>query len=143
VPIWGPRPALLQERTNFAVHHMLQLSKRGPVRLHRGYPSHVRGRTLSAVMATIIIAIACDSAPHEERSIVTGVVIKVDAAGLTKIRSFLLKRRDREYRIFVTTRTRFAFTPSHLHEHLATAEPVRVVMRRTDGRLVAVDVRDG
>jgi hypothetical protein len=71
-------------------------------------------------------------------------VVDVDSAGLTDVRGFTLRATD-------GTETRFRmgvlengaqFSPGHLVEHQATAEPVRVRFREEGGERVAYRIDD-
>jgi len=86
--------------------------------------------------------IACRNEGSESPSVVTGVVIGIESQGLNRVSSFTVKDGDNEYEIKVDGDTRFTFTPSHLQEHRATAEPVRVEIDDSNGVLRALSVDD-
>jgi hypothetical protein len=113
----------------------------GENRCMSGYPSSAPSRVF--LVCLLLLAAACGDDPASARTVeLSGVVTDVDARGLTDVTSFKLRAEGTSHRVFVTDRTRFAFAPSHLTEHLATARPVRVDAQRRDGRLVAVAVDD-
>ena len=74
---------------------------------------------------------------------ITGVVVAIESRGLNEVESFTVKAGERRVKILVDPDTEFAFTPSHLNEHRATAEPVAVEVDRRNGDVVALSVQDG
>lgn len=115
-----------------------------------------RTRTLFAALfgATIVVTaigafllsdtspIDPDAPPGTEP--MTGVVVGVDSAGLTDVRGFTLRRPGGELVEFglraLENTTEFA--PSHLAEHQATAEPVRVWFRMEGAERLAIRLED-
>ena len=74
----------------------------------------------------------------------TGLVVDVDAASLTDVRAFTLRTsggRETTYRVGVLENGT-EFPPSHLSEHLATGQPVKVWYREADGERVAYRIED-
>lgn len=74
----------------------------------------------------------------------TGVVIDVDAAGLTDVRGFTLRTSDGrtiEFRLGILENGA-EFPPSHLAEHRATATPVVVRYRVENGERVVFRIDD-
>ena len=75
---------------------------------------------------------------------VTGVVIKVDSAGLDKVTGFSL-RTDAGQTLALSIgilENGAQFPPGHLAEHLATAVPVRAWFRDDGGKLVVYRIED-
>lgn len=76
---------------------------------------------------------------------VDGVVVAVDSAGLGQVRGFTLRASgsglDFDFRLGLLENAT-AFSPSHLSEHMATSEPIRVWYRLEDGMPVAFRVED-
>jgi hypothetical protein len=74
----------------------------------------------------------------------TGVVVGVDSRGLADVRGFTLRRPGGELVEFglraLQNPTEFA--PSHLAEHQATAEPVRVWWRMEGSERLAIKLED-
>jgi hypothetical protein len=74
---------------------------------------------------------------------VDGVVIDVDAEGLTDVNDFTIRTADgAELTFGVGSLRAGSFGPGHLAEHAATAEPVRVTFEVEGERLVAVKLED-
>ena len=75
---------------------------------------------------------------------VTGVVLAVDAEGLTDIRGFTLRTPAGQSLDFTLGALENAteFSPSHLKEHQATSSPIRVWFRVENGARVAYRIED-
>jgi hypothetical protein len=73
-----------------------------------------------------------------------GVVVAVDAVSLTDVRGFTLRTSDGESVDFELGALENAtqFSPSHLKEHQATSEPIRVWFRVEHGARVAYRIED-
>lgn len=73
-----------------------------------------------------------------------GVIVAVDATGLTEVHGFTLRTADARTLIFRIDALENAveFPPSHLIEHQATAQAVRVSYRLDGEVLVAVRIED-
>ena len=90
--------------------------------------------------------VACvDPTPGVE-SPVDGVVISVEAASLTEVRGFALRPSNGggfafSFRLGVLENAT-SFSPSHLKEHMATSEPVRVWFRVENGERVVYRIED-
>lgn len=84
------------------------------------------------------------SAPATVASPVEGVVIDVDAAGLTDVSAFTLRTTSGDELRFVVGELEnpVDFPPSHLATHLADAAPVRVSFRAEGEDLVAIRLED-
>lgn len=101
-------------------------------------------RLALALLVTLALAApvaACQPTLREE----VGVVISIESAGLGKVDGFELRTADGRLLTFDTRDLAFdrvGFPASHLSEHLATTEPVRVTYRLEDGRNVAVRLVD-
>jgi hypothetical protein len=75
---------------------------------------------------------------------VTGILVKIDSLGLTKVRGFTL-RTDGGAEIPFTIGTLengAEFPPGHLAEHMATSSPVRVFFREEGGEPVVYRIED-
>ena len=84
------------------------------------------------------------SASATVASPVTGVLVKIDSQGLTKVRGFTV-RTDAGAEIPFTIGTLengAEFPPGHLAEHMATSSPVRVFFRDEGGTLVVYRIED-
>ena len=116
----------------------------------------MRGRTLvgrllvlaipvllaTAVYASTRPTCACEPIPA---SPVDGVVVKVDATGLTQVSGFDL--RTPKYPVFLhfvlgPLEDATQFSPGHLKEHQASGSPVRVYYVRSGEALVVYRLED-
>lgn len=70
---------------------------------------------------------------------VEGVVVRVETTGLNDFRGFRLRTDQGDVHVFTLGRLENAaeFPPSHLPEHMAAADRLRVFFRLEDGALVA------
>ena len=74
-----------------------------------------------------------------------GVVIDIDQASITDVRSFSLRTAAGVTNSFAIVPARLAptsFVPGHLREHRALATPVCVTFRPAESPAVALDLRD-
>ncbi len=75
----------------------------------------------------------------------TGIVITVDQASVTTVRSFTLRTNDGQEIVFSVGTLDLsgeAFPANHLREHMAIAEPVSVEYRTEGAALVAIRLTD-
>ena len=70
------------------------------------------------------------------------MVVDVDSRALGDVRSFTLRSDGRNQRVFIDPRQDYGFPPSHLSQHLASGDPVRVRLKTSDGKLVARSIED-
>jgi hypothetical protein len=92
-----------------------------------------------------IALVACGNAEPAKPSQLTGTVIAVDAASLTKVNSFTLKAGDDRHEIFIDPKVDYSssgFVPQHLREHVISGIRVRVEVERREGRLYAQSMED-
>ncbi len=83
--------------------------------------------------------------PVTVASPVTGVLVKIDSQGLTKVRGFTLRTDDGveiPFRIG-TLENGAEFPPGHLAEHMSTSSPVRVFFRDEGGEPLVYRIEDG
>ena len=99
---------------------------------------------IGAVAAVAVIAIVLASGLGDDR-VETGVVVAVDAHGLTDVRSFSLRTGDGRTIDFRVGRLQNAteFPPAHLSVHLSDGVPVRVTFEMDGSQRVAVRLEDG
>jgi hypothetical protein len=73
-----------------------------------------------------------------------GVIVAVDSAGLSNVRTFTLRQADGTTLKFDLTRQENAvqFPPGHLQQHLATAQLTQVWYRDEGGMLFAIRLVD-
>ncbi|MEW6223054.1 MAG: hypothetical protein AB1627_00345 [Chloroflexota bacterium] len=86
-----------------------------------------------------------DAAPGSvPYSPVSGVLVHIDATGLSEVTGFTLRLDDgRSFEFLVgTLENGVEFPPGHLAEHLATSTPVRVSFRVDGTNLVAYRLED-
>ena len=95
-------------------------------------------------VATASIEVPASGSPAPQTSPVTGVLLTIDAKGLTDVKGFTLRTGDgRELAFEIGTLENGAeFPPGHLAEHLAGSTPVRVYFRADGGRLVVYRLED-
>jgi hypothetical protein len=105
-------------------------------------------RALRLVAAVVIIAAAV-GAPvawwFTRTEVTCGVVIDIEQASITDVRSFSLRSPQGVMTSFEIVPTRLAptaFVPGHLREHRALATPVCVTFRPADSPAVALDLQD-
>ena len=101
--------------------------------------------SLFAVVAIPLVAIvwlalprpgcACTPTPTLPTSPVEGVVISVDARSITQVNAFDLRMRSGVVYTFTmgVLENATSFSPSHLAEHMASSQPVRVFYRFENG----------
>ena len=104
------------------------------------------------LIATIVLVAACQppispSPPPptpDVASPVEGVVIAVDASGLSDVRGFTLRTSGGFAFTFVLGQLENAaeFSPSHLAEHQVSSEPIRAWFRVEVGELVVYRLED-
>jgi hypothetical protein len=85
-----------------------------------------------------------EGSPATLASPVTGVVVKIDSQGLTKVRGFTLRTDSGEEIPFTigTLENGADFPPGHLAEHMSTSSRVRVFFRDEAGTLVVYRIED-
>jgi hypothetical protein len=107
---------------------------------------------LRALLVVAAVAAGCvpggSLAPPATPSItspVEGVVVSVDAAGIGDVRGFTLRPANSPFSfgfILGTLENPTEFPPSHLAEHQATSQPVRVYFRTANGIHTAYRLED-
>lgn len=94
-----------------------------------------------AVIALAAMAVGCGPATKSA----AGIVVAVDQASLTDIRSFTLRTEKGEmmkFRIGALDLSGGAFPANHLREHMATASAVAVAYTEEGGERVAMRLVD-
>jgi hypothetical protein len=90
-------------------------------------------------------SVACGNGVPATPSQLTGTVIAVDAASLTKVNSFTLKAGDDRHEIFIDPEVDYSssgFVPQHLRDHVISGIRVMVEVERREGRLYAIAMKD-
>lgn len=75
---------------------------------------------------------------------VDGVLVAIDAAGLSQVKGFTLRLNDGREIVFKigVLENGAQFPPGHLAEHMATSTPIRVSFRDEAGEHVAYRLED-
>ena len=85
------------------------------------------------------------ASPSSRTADATGIVIAVDQASVTTVRSFTLRTNDGREQVFSVGKLDLsdnAFPANHLREHMALAEPVNVAYRSEGAALIAIRLTD-
>ena len=94
-----------------------------------------------ALLAAICISVGCQPAAGD--GAVVGQVVEVTARSLVEVETLTIVTSDGQEWDFEGGEFP-GFTPSHLEEHQALGEPVKVVyVRQEDGSLRIVRIEDG
>lgn len=99
---------------------------------------------LIAVTIGAVVLLGGTSGPPPGTTMVQGVVIGVDSAGLTKVRGFTLRADDGRTLRFdlADLENAVEFPPGHLVEHQGLGSKVRVWYRDAGGTLQAIRLED-
>ena len=111
----------------------------------RRVPAALVLAVVTMVLAACAGACACSSfAPAPTNEPKDGVVIAVDAVSLTDVRRFTMRTTGGSTYEFKLGPLENAteFSPSHLKEHMATSEPIRVWYRMEGGVAIAYRIED-
>lgn len=73
---------------------------------------------------------------------VQGIIVNIEGERLDRIESFRLKSGDDLYEIHIDPDRSYSFNLGHLHEHLASSEPVVVELEERRGELFALSIED-
>jgi hypothetical protein len=100
---------------------------------------------LGALIALLALG-ACSDDPAEDAGPapkeVTGPVTKVDSESLGEVTSFEVTQDGEVYVVLIDPEINYGFALSHINEHLATGDPVRVGIDERDGQLYATEIAD-
>ena len=99
---------------------------------------------LIAVTIGAVVLLGGTSGPPPGTTMVQGVVIGVDSAGLTKVRGFTLRADDGRTLGFdlAALENAVEFPPGHLVEHQGLGSKIRVWYRDAGGTLQAIRLED-
>ena len=104
------------------------------------------GLRIALAVVVVVVALGAPVAWWFTRTEVTcGIVIDIDQASITDVRSFSLRTSagvTTSYAIVPARLAPTAFVPGHLREHRALATPVCVTFRPAESPAVALDLRD-
>jgi hypothetical protein len=108
-------------------------------------PGHLGRAARLSVVVVAVAAAACgsDSGPDSgSPTEITGVVVDVDSRGLGDVRGFTVRSDGDTYDISIDPDASYGFPLTHLTDHLASAEPVRVELDERGSELVATAIED-
>ncbi|HEY8637211.1 MAG TPA: hypothetical protein VIL81_08115 [Candidatus Limnocylindrales bacterium] len=116
----------------------------------RAKPGGLSGPRRLAILAAIVVAVVIFAAVAAiviggpGRRVETGIVVSVEATGLTSVQGFSIRTADGrtvDFRIG-TLENGATFAPGHLAEHRVSLVPVRVTYVDENGAHVAVRLED-
>jgi len=110
-------------------------------------PDTIARAALLGVAGVVLALAGCGAGPAASPDVtspVDGVVLSVDAVSLTEVRGFVLRTTDGASLAFKLgpLENATSFSPSHLKEHQATSEPIRVWFRIENGERIAYRIED-
>ncbi|MEA2459935.1 MAG: hypothetical protein QOH90_112 [Actinomycetota bacterium] len=107
----------------------------------------MRLRILALLAFFLCVGVACTGGNGPGGSdivhSVRGVVVKVDAKRLDKVKGFTVASGAKTYDFRVDPGITYSFPLAHLHTHLTSSEPVLVGYEDRDGVLYALTIEDG
>jgi hypothetical protein len=95
-----------------------------------------------AVTATLLLGACAGDAGCAETGRCTGVVTDITSAGIGQVESFELKSGDETLEILIDPDLEYGFDLGHLHEHLASSDPVIVDLEERDDGVYALTIED-
>jgi hypothetical protein len=101
---------------------------------------------LGALLALVVLGAcgddpAVDARPPAPEEI-TGPVTSVDSESLGEVTSFEVTQKGEVYVVLIDPEIDYGFALSHLNEHLASGDPVRVGLDERNGKLYATEIVD-
>ncbi len=96
----------------------------------------------AAVVVLVVAAVAIAGGPA--RQVETGIVVAVEATGITSVQGFSIRTADGrtvDFRVGAIENAA-EFPPGHLSEHKVSLVPVRVTFVDRDGGHVALRIED-
>lgn len=102
---------------------------------------------VGALLALVVLGACGEDSPEEgpqqpAPEEITGPVTKVDSESLGEVTSFEVTQEGEVYVVFVDPEINYGFTLSHINEHLASGDPVRVGLDEQEGKLYATEIVD-
>ena len=100
---------------------------------------------LGALLALVLLGACGDDSPEEAQPApeeITGPVTKVDSESLGDVTSFEVTEQGEVYVVFIDPEVNYGFALSHINEHLASGDPVRVGLDEREGQLYATEIVD-
>ncbi len=112
----------------------------------RRYPRRMKLRLVVGALVALAVLGACgDDSPEEAQPApaeITGPVTKVDSESLGDVTSFEVTQQGEVYVVFIDPEVNYGFALSHINEHLASGDPVRVGLDEREGQLYATEIVD-
>jgi hypothetical protein len=105
----------------------------------------LRAIVVALIALTALAACSGDSSADENQPApeeITGPVTKVDSESLGDVTSFEVTQRGEVFVVYIDPEINYGFALSHINEHLASGDPVRVGLDERDGRLYATVIAD-
>ena len=104
-------------------------------------------RLVVGALLALAVLVACgeDSPEEAQRPApeeITGPVTKVDSESLGDVTSFEVTQQGDVFVVFIDPEINYGFALSHINEHLASGDPVRVGLDEKDGKLYATEIAD-
>ncbi|MGH2698357.1 MAG: hypothetical protein ACRDJL_04055 [Actinomycetota bacterium] len=101
---------------------------------------------LAALLAIALGACSEEPAAEERRGPapeeITGPVTKVDSESLGDVTSFEVTQKGEVFVVYIDPEINYGFALSHINEHLASGDPVRVGLDEREGKLYATVIAD-
>jgi hypothetical protein len=100
------------------------------------------------LLALLLLLAGCAPPPAAAQTqTARGVLLDVESPGIQQVDSFTLRTDDGQLLSFVTAPDFNAgmshlMTPGHMRQHMALADPVVVMYREENGKLVALSATD-
>jgi hypothetical protein len=95
-----------------------------------------------AIAAAMLLGACSGEAGCADAGRRTGVVTDITSEGIGRVESFELKSGDETHEILIDPGVEYDFDLGHLHEHLASSDPVVVDLEERDGALYALTIED-
>jgi hypothetical protein len=101
---------------------------------------------LGALLALVVLG-GCGDDPAEDAGQpapeeITGPVTSIDSESLGEVTSFEVTQKGEVYVVLIDPKIDYGFALSHLNEHLASGDPVRVGLDERNGKLYATEIVD-
>jgi hypothetical protein len=102
---------------------------------------------VGALLALVVLGACGEDSPEEAQQRpapeeITGPVTKVDSESLGDVTSFEVTQQGDVFVVFIDPEINYGFALSHINEHLASGDPVRVGLDEKDGKLYATEIAD-
>jgi hypothetical protein len=100
-------------------------------------------RALLLALTCLVASTACGNDPDSAAapSELTGAIVATEPEN-GPVRASTLEADGERHEIFIADDVDYGFDLQHLHEHLATGDPVRCTLEQRGGRLYALAIAD-